>query len=103
MIIISMAWLSDIISMAWLSELTELCDISHARILRVVGGGGGGGGGGQGVRKNHKNIGFLSNTGPDPLKITKLSSQHSMLGHHRPSSKTTFKWNFAGGPMMGRL
>ena len=30
------------------------------------------GGGGQGVRtpllKNHKNIGFLSNTGPDPLK-----------------------------------
>ena len=36
------------------------------------------GGGGQGVRtplKNHKNIkniGFLSNTGPDPLKITKL-------------------------------
>ena len=33
---------------------------------------------GQGVRtfplKNHKNIGFLSNTGPDPLKITKLPS-----------------------------
>ena len=29
------------------------------------------GGGGQGVRtplKNHKNIRFLSNTGPDPLK-----------------------------------
>ena len=41
--------------------------------------------GGQGVRtplKNHKNIGFLSNTGLDPLKITKLPSQHSMLGHH---------------------
>ena len=29
--------------------------------------------------KNHKNIGFLSNTGPDPLKITKLPSQHSMF------------------------
>ena len=28
--------------------------------------------------KNHKNIGFLSNTGPDPLKITKLQSLHSM-------------------------
>ena len=30
-----------------------------------------GGGGGQGVRtplKNHKNTGFLRNTGPDPLK-----------------------------------
>ena len=34
--------------------------------------------------KNHKNIGFLSNTGPDPLK--KLQSQHSMLGNHRPAS-----------------
>ena len=31
----------------------------------------GGGGGDKGVRtslKNHKNIGFLSNTGPDPLE-----------------------------------
>ena len=28
--------------------------------------------------KNHKNIGFLSNTGPDLLNITKLSSQHSI-------------------------
>ena len=28
--------------------------------------------------KNHKNIGFSSNTGPDPLKIAKLPSQHSM-------------------------
>ena len=40
-------------------------------------------GGGQLARsgptlKNHKIIGFLSNTGPDPLKITKLQSQHSM-------------------------
>ena len=26
--------------------------------------------------KNYKSIGFLSNTGPDPLKITKLPSQH---------------------------
>ena len=47
----------------------------HARIQT-----GGGGGGGQGVRphppENHKNIGFLSNTDPDPLKITKVPSQH---------------------------
>ena len=28
---------------------------------------GGGGRGGGGELKNHKNIGFLSNTGPDPL------------------------------------
>ena len=47
-----------------------------------------------------QNIGFLSNTGPDPLKITKLPSQHSMLGQHRPASKMLFKWRFAGGPLM---
>ena len=39
----------------------------------------GGTGGPDPPLKNHKNIGFLSNTGPDPLKITKLSRQHSML------------------------
>ena len=35
--------------------------------------------------KNHKTVGFLSNTGPDPLKITKLPSQHPMLGHLWPT------------------
>ena len=50
--------------------------------------------------KKYKNIGFLSNTGQDPLKITKLQSQRSMLGHHRHSSETPFKWRFAGVPML---
>ena len=36
--------------------------------------------------ENYKNIGFLSNTGPEPLKITKLPNQHSMLGQHRPAN-----------------
>ena len=49
-----------------------------------------------------QNIGFLSNTGPDPLKITKLLIQLSMLGHHRPASETPFKWHSAGGPFMAR-
>ena len=53
--------------------------------------------------KNHKNIGFLINTGPDPLKATKLQSQYSMLGQHRHASETPFIWRFAGGPMMARL
>ena len=74
--------------------------VAHAQIQR-----------GAGVRtappplKNHKNIGFLSNTGPDRLKITKLLSQHSMLGHHWPVpvSEMPFKWRFAGGPMMARF
>ena len=34
--------------------------------------------GGQGVWKNHKNIGFLSNTGPDPLENRKATNQASM-------------------------
>ena len=45
----------------------------------------------------------FSNTGLDPLKITKLSSQHSMFGHHRHANKTPFKWRLAGGPMMAGL
>ena len=53
--------------------------------------------------KNHKNIGFLSNSGLDPLKYTKLPSQHSLSGHHQHASETPFKWRFAGGSMMARL
>ena len=34
--------------------------------------------GGPDPLENHKNKGFLSNAGPDPLKVTKLPSQHSM-------------------------
>ena len=70
---------------------------------------GGSRGGGQGIwppsLKNHKNIGFLSNTGPDTLKNHKASlpSQHSMLGNHRSVSETPFKWRFAGGPMMSHF
>ena len=48
-------------------------------------------------------IGFLSNTGPDPLEITKLPNQHSMLGHHRPASEMPFQWRFAGSPMVARF
>ena len=62
-----------------------------------------GGTGGWDPLKNHKNIGFLNNTGPDPLKITKLPNQHSMLGKHWHASETPFKWRFAVGPMMVRL
>ena len=50
--------------------------------------------------KIHKNKVFLGNTGADPIKMTMLSSQHSMSGHHRHASDTPFKWRVAGGPMM---
>ena len=50
--------------------------------------------------KNHKNIGFPSNTGPDPLKITKLPSQHSVLGHHPHASPMAFRWQADDGPVI---
>ena len=53
--------------------------------------------------KNHKAIGFLAILVQTPCKITKVQSQHSMLGHHRPASETPLKWRFAGGPMMSRF
>ena len=68
-----------------------------------------GGGGGVWIPpplKNHKNIGFLCNTAPNPLKnhkATKIPRKHSMLGHHRPASETPLKWRFAGGPMIASL
>ena len=46
---------------------------------------------------NHKYIEFLNNTDPDPLKITKPPSQHSMLGHHWHAYKTPFKWRSLAG------
>ena len=62
--------------------------------------------GGQGVwtpLKNHRNIGFSSNTGPDPLKITRLPSQHS-FSHHRHDSETplkmAFRWRADVDPLM---
>ena len=66
----------------------------------------GGGGGGGGVRtppwKSLKIWVFFSNTGPDPLKIAKLPSQHSILGHNWLATETPFKWRFAGRLMMAR-
>ena len=45
--------------------------------------------------------GFLSITGPDPWKIIKLPSKHSMLGHHWPTSETPF-CHFNGIWLVGR-
>ena len=49
------------------------------------------------------NIPFLKNTGLDPLKFTKLLSQHSICGYHRHTRETPFKWRFPAGPMMACL
>ena len=36
----------------------------------------------------------------DPLKITKLLNQHSMLGQHLHASETPFQWRADGGPFI---
>ena len=46
--------------------------------------------------ENHKNIVFLAIQVPIPLKIVKLPSQLSILGHNRHASETPFKWHFVG-------
>ena len=53
--------------------------------------------------KTLKKLGFYSNNGPDPLKITMLQSQNPMLGHNRRPNETPFKRRFVGWSMMARL
>ena len=53
--------------------------------------------------KIHKNMGFLSKTGPDPVKNHKATKPAAMLGHHWPARETPFKWCFAGGQMIAHL
>ena len=67
--------------------------------LAIMGGSRGGGGA---AGPDPQNIGFPSNIDPDPLNITKLPSQHSMLGHYRHASETQFQWRFAGRPIIAR-
>ena len=50
--------------------------------------------------ENYKNIGFLSIIDRNPLKITKLPIQHSMLGHHRHASETPFPWQAVADPLL---
>ena len=71
----------------------------HAQIQR----------GGQGIRtppslKNHKNIGFLSKTGPDPLKNHKATKPAFNVGlssaRQRNAIKMTFRWRVNYGPLI---
>ena len=72
--------------------MLPLFSVPHAQIQR-------GGRGSGPPLKNHKNIGFLSTTGPDPLKITKLLSQHPCWVIIR----TPAKRNLSGVSLAGRL
>ena len=65
--------------------------------------------GGQGIRtpppplKNHKNIGFLSNTGPDPLKNHKATKPTFNVGPLSAHQRNAISMPFAGGQMMAHF
>ena len=62
--------------------------------------------GSPGPPKNLKAIGFLSNTGSDPLKNHKATKAAFNVGLSSARQRTPFQWRaddewrFAGGPMM---
>ena len=66
---------------------------SHARIQR----------GDSSHLKNHKNIEFLSNTGPDPLKFSKTTKPAFNVGSSSARQRNAIERRFAGGPMMARF
>ena len=51
--------------------------------------------------ENHKAKGFLSNTGPDPLKNHNATKPAFNMSHHRLPSETPLQWHFAGVKMSG--
>ena len=53
--------------------------------------------------KNHKNIGFSSNTGPDPLKNREATKPAFNVGPSLACQGKAIKWHSAGGPMMACL
>ena len=54
--------------------------------------------------KNHKNIGFLSNTGLDPLKKQKATKPASNVGpsssRQRNAVQMAFRWRADDGPLI---
>ena len=56
---------------------------------------------GSGPLKNHKNIGFLSNTGPDPLKTHKATKPAFNVGSSSARQgnaiKMVFRWQADDG------
>ena len=55
--------------------------------------------------RNHKNIGFLSKTGPDPLKNHKATKPIFNVGSlsARQQNAISMAFCFAGGPINGQL
>ena len=50
-----------------------------------------------------KNIGFLSNTAPDPLENHKDTKPAFNVGPSSACQQNAISWCFAGGPLMAHL
>ena len=48
------------------------------------------------LMENHKAVGFLKKTGPDPIENHKTTHPAFNVGQ-------SFKWRFAGGPLMAKF
>ena len=55
---------------------------------------------GGGVGYLYLNIGFSSNTGPDPLKNLKATKPAFNVGPSSAHQRSAIQWCLAGGPMM---
>ena len=76
--------------------------VRYARIQR--GGGGNRGSGPPPPQKNHKYIGFLSNTGPEILKILKATKPAFNVGplsaHQQNAISLAFRWHVDDGSLL---
>ena len=86
---------------------TELLDSStetYTRMTNIMGGSRGGDRGSGPPLLNHKNIGFLSNTGPGPLKNHKAINPAFNVGpssaRQRNAISMAFRWRADNGPLI---
>ena len=74
--------------------------IEHTPKTRISCGSRGGTGGPDPPLKNHKNIGFLSNTGPDLLKNHKATKPAFNVWPSSARQRMAFRWRADDGPLL---
>ena len=98
-----MSWLTYFLFPPDFESAISVIPLKVIGMIPMCGSRGGGGGGGRGSGpplKNHKNIGFLSNTGPDPLKNHKATKPAFSVVPLSAHQRNAILWRLAGGPMI---
>ena len=84
--------------------MDPFCYLCYMLVFMGGSRGEGGGGGPDSSLKNHKNIGFLCNTGPDPLKNHKATKPAFNVGpsssRQRKVISIAFRWRADDGPFI---